>query len=205
MIALILATLALTGCDHAKKIPPEQQAAQAYLTALGAADAATAGQHTTDAGAATAAISKSLTGLGDGGTGLRGELRVTGLANRQPSSATANYEASWRLPGLSTPWKYTGSLPMVKQAENWRVSWDASDIHPQLVDGSHLTLKRSQPARAALQDGAGAPLFSPTAVVTVGINPAAVRDLSSLAVRLAAVPALQTSAGEITSAVNRAA
>ena len=201
--ALVVAALALTGCDRAKKTPPEQQAAQAYLTALGAADAAAAAQQTTDAVAATAAISKSLTGLG--GSGLSGELRVTGLVDRQPESATANYDASWRLPGLSTPWKYTGSLPMVKQAENWRVRWDASAIHPNLAAGSHLTLKRSQPARAALQDATGAPLFTPTAVVTVGINPANVRDLSSLAVRLAAVPALQTTAGEITSAVNAAA
>ena len=93
---------------------------------------------------------------------------------------------------------------MVKQAEGWRVSWDASDIHPRLADGSHLVLKRSQPARAALQDSAGTPLFTPTPVVTVGINPAAVRDLPGLAARLAAVPALQTTAGEITSAVNAA-
>jgi cell division protein FtsI/penicillin-binding protein 2 len=218
VIALILAALTVTGCDRAKKIPPEQQAAQAYLTALGAADAATAAQHTTDAGVAAAAISKSLAGLGNSNSksdsnsnsksdssGLSGELRVTGLADRQPNSATANYEASWRLPGLSTPWKYTGSLPMVKQAESWRVSWAASAIHPDLKNGSHLTLKRSQPARAALQDAAGAPLFAPTPVVTVGINPANVRDLSGLAVRLAAVPALQTTAGEITSAVNAAA
>ncbi|HEX8096364.1 penicillin-binding transpeptidase domain-containing protein [Jatrophihabitans sp.] len=202
VVALTIAALALTGCGRAKKIPPEQQAAQAYLTALGAADPATAGQHTTDAGAASATIGASLAGLG--GDGVRGELRVTGLTDRQPTSATAHYDASWQLPGLSTPWKYAGSLPMVKQAENWRVDWKASDIHPQLVDGSHLALKRSQPPRAALQDGNGTPLFRPTAVVTVGINPPAVRDLSGLATRLAAVPALQTTAGEIISAVKAA-
>jgi cell division protein FtsI/penicillin-binding protein 2 len=205
MIAVIIAALALTACGHAKKVPPEQQEAQAYLTALGAADLATAGLHTTDPGAATAAITKSLTGLADGGSGLRGEFRVTGLADRQPTSATANYDVSWHLPGVASPWKYTGSLPMVKQAENWRVRWQAGDIHPQLPEGSHLTLKRSQPTRAALQDGNGAPLFAPTPVVTVGINPAAVRNLSGLAVRLAAVPALQTTAAEITSAVKAAA
>ncbi|MDQ1720799.1 MAG: hypothetical protein QOI26_533 [Pseudonocardiales bacterium] len=201
LAALIIATLGLTGCGHSKSTPPEQQAAQAYLDALGAADSATAGQHTSDASAATAAIAKSLAGLG---SGVRGSLRVTGLNDQQPGSATASYDASWRLPGLAAPWTYTGSLPMVKQSDSWRVSWDASDIHPQLVNGSHLVLKRSQPARAALQDGAGTPLFKPTAVVTVGVNPAAVRDLSSLATRLAAVPALQTSAAAVSSAVNAA-
>ena len=201
MVTLLVTVLAASGCGRAKKTPPEQQAAQAYLTALGAADSATAGRYTTDAAAAAAAITKSLAGLG---TGVRGDLRVTGLTDRQPTAATADYEASWRLPGLSTPWKYTGSLSVVKQAEDWRVSWDASAIHPRLAEGSHLTLKRNQPARAALQDASGTPLFTPTPVVTVGINPAAVRDLPGLAARLAAVPALQTTAGEITSAVNAA-
>ncbi|MEO7259884.1 MAG: penicillin-binding transpeptidase domain-containing protein [Jatrophihabitantaceae bacterium] len=204
LTALILAALALTGCSQSKKAPAEQRAAQVYLDALGAADSTAAGQHTTDAAAATAAITKSLTGLGSGGSGLRGSLRVSGLTDRQPESATANYDASWQLPGLSTPWRYTGTLAMVKQAEDWRVSWAASDIHPRLPAGSHLALRRSQPARAALQDSSGAPLFSPTAVVTVGVNPAAVTDLASLASRLAAVPALQTNATEITSAVKAA-
>ncbi|MDQ1744355.1 MAG: hypothetical protein QOE23_2694, partial [Pseudonocardiales bacterium] len=160
------------------------------------------GQRTTDATAATAAIGRSLTGLGDG---ARGSLRVTGLSDRQAGSATADYDANWQLPGVATPWRYSGSLPMVKQADSWRVSWDASDIHPQLVDGSHLVLQRTQPARAALTDRTGSPLFTPTPVVTVGINPAGVRDLAALAAQLAAVPALQTSAAEITSNVRAAA
>ncbi len=209
-MALVVTAAVLTGCTQSKKVPAEQQAAQAYLDAFGAADSAAAGQRTTDAAAATAAIAKSLAGLGSGGSdgsgasGLRGSFRVTGLTDRQLASATASYDASWQLPGLTTPWRYSGTLAMVKQAEDWRVSWAASAIHPRLAAGSHLALKRTQPTRAALQDSSGAPLFRPTAVVTVGINPAAVTDLSSLAVRLAAVPALQTTVGEITSAVTAA-
>jgi cell division protein FtsI/penicillin-binding protein 2 len=204
LLALLLATLAVAGCTRSKKVPAEQLAAQSYLDALGAADSATAAQRTTDPTAAAAAIASSLAGLGGADSGVRGSLRVTGLADRQPDSATANYDASWQLPGLGTPWRYTGSLPVVKQGDGWRVSWDASDIHPQLVDGAHLVLKRTQPPRAALTDSAGKPLFTPTPVVTVGINPATVRDLAGLAARLAAVPALQTTAGEIIRAVNAA-
>jgi len=201
VLALLLATGSVAGCSHSKKPPAEQLAAQSYLDALGAADSATAAQRTTDPAAAAATITRSLAGLGDG---TKGSLRVTSLADRRPDSATANYDASWQLPGLATPWRYTGTLPVVKQGGTWRVSWGPGDLHPQLADGAHLTLKRTQPARAALTDAAGRPLFTPTPVVTVGINPAAVKDLPGLAARLAAVPALQTSAAEITSAVKAA-
>ncbi|MBV9823933.1 MAG: penicillin-binding protein, partial [Actinobacteria bacterium] len=204
LLALVLTTLAVTGCSHPKKVPAEQLAAQAYLDALGAADSATAGQRTTDPTAAVAAIGASMEGLSNGADNAKGILRVTGLTDRQPASATANYDASWQLPGVPSPWRYTGSLPLVKDQAGWRVRWEASDIHPQLVDGAHLVTRRSQPPRAALTDDAGKPLFAATPVVTVGINPAAVKDLPGLAARLAAVPALQTTAAEVTSAVKAA-
>jgi len=198
---LVLACLALTACGHAKKTPPERLAAQAYLDFLGAADSAGAAGRTTDQAKAATAIARSLAGLG---SGVRGSLHVTGLTERQVASATAGYDASWQLPGVATPWKYTGSLPMVKHGPAWQVSWDASDIQPQLIDNAHLVLKRTQPARAALQDAGGSPLFAPTPVVTVGIDPAQVRDLPGLAATLAVVPALQTTAGQLTSAVKAA-
>lgn len=198
---LVMSLLALAGCSHAKKVAPEQVAAQAYLDALGTGNASAAAQRTTDAGKASAAITKSLAALG---TGVRASLKVTGLSDRQTAAATADYDASWTLPGVSAPWHYSGSLPLVKQGGSWLVTWDASDIYPRLVDGSHLSLKRTQPSRGALQDGAGTPLFAPTPVVDVGIDPAHVTDLASLASTLAAVPQLQTTAAEITAAVKAA-
>ncbi|MDQ2837436.1 MAG: penicillin-binding transpeptidase domain-containing protein [Actinomycetota bacterium] len=198
---LALVAVALTACGHSKKLPPEQVAAQAYLTALGSADASGASAATTAAGPAATAIAKSLTGLG---SGIRGSLTVTGLTNRQSSSATVNYDASWTLPGVATPWKYSGSLPLVKQGKNWLVSWSTADIQPQLPSGSHLSVQRSQPTRAAVTDDKGVALFAPTEVVTVGIDTGTVADLPSLAKALAVVPQLQTTAAEISTAVKAA-
>jgi cell division protein FtsI/penicillin-binding protein 2 len=201
LATLALASVALTACGHAKKTPPEQVAAQGYLDSLGAADSADAATKTTDQTTATAAIAKSLTGLG---SGVKGSLTVTGLANRQATTATASYDASWTLPGVGTPWKYSGTLPMVKQGNTWLVSWSVRDIQPKLPDGSHLTVKRTQPTRAALTDDKGALLFRPTPVVNVGVDTGTVLDLPGLAKALAAVPQLQTTAAEITSAVKAA-
>ncbi|MGI8664701.1 MAG: penicillin-binding transpeptidase domain-containing protein [Jatrophihabitans sp.] len=198
---LVLVCAVLSGCGHARKTPPEQLAAQAYLDALGAADGVAAAARTTDVAAATAAIGKSLTGLG---TGAHGTLTVTGLTDRQAGSATASYEASWTLPGIATPWKYSGTLPMLKQAGGWQVSWSVKDIQPQLPAASHLILKRTQPTRAAITDDHGTPLFSPTPVVTVGIDTGTVVDLPGLAAALAAVAQLQTTAAEIIRAVTAA-
>ena len=198
---LTMTGLALTGCGHAKKTPPEQVAAQAYLEALGSADAAGAAARTTDSVTAAPAISRSLAGLG---TGVKGSLTVTGLTDRQSSTATASYQASWQLPGVATPWKYTGSLPVIKQGQVWLVSWKSSDIQPALPTGSHLSVQRSQPTRAPITDDHGSSLFTPTPVVQVGINPAAVTNLGQLASALAAVPQLQTTVAEIVSAVKAA-
>lgn len=201
LAVLALAALALTSCGHAKKPPPEQLAAQAYLNSLGAGDSSAAAARTTDPAAAAGAIAKSLAGLG---AGIKATLQVTGLTSRLASSATANYNAAWTLPGVASAWRYSGSLPLVKQGKDWLVSWSPADIQPRLTSGSHLSVKRSQPVRAAITDDQGAPLFTPTPVVEVGINPADVVDLAGLAGTLAAVPQLQTTAGEIISAVKAA-
>lgn len=196
-----VAALGLAGCSHGKKTPPEQVVAQRYLAALASGDAAGAAQQTSDPAPALATIENSLRGLG---VGAKATLTVTGLADRQDAAAIADYTASWALPGVNAPWKYSGSLPVVKQGKNWVVSWKASDLHPQLINGSHLSVQRTEPDRAALQDRNGKPLFSRTPVVEVGINPANVANLPSLAATLAAVPQLQTSAREITTAVKAA-
>ena len=205
-VIAIMSTLALTGvlltaCGHAKKTPAEQVAAQAYLTALGSGDSTAAAEHTSSATAAATAIMASLAGLG---SGTKATLTVTGLTGRTKTAATADYTASWTLPGVSKPWTYTGTLPMVKQGDVWQVSWTAADIAPKLTAGKHLSVVRTQPTRAALEDAAGSALFSPTPVVDVGINPGLVTDLPTLAAALAAVPQLQTTVAEVTAAVKAA-
>jgi cell division protein FtsI/penicillin-binding protein 2 len=192
LLVLLLTALGAAGCTSRKKTPPEQIAAVAFLDALGGADSPGAAKLTTIPSDADAAIKASLAGLG---SGAKGTFTVTGLTDRQQDKATAGYSASWTVPGISTPWTYTGSLPMLKQNGAWLVSWSASDLHPQLTDGTHLTIKRTLPVRAALQDSAGQPLFGQTPVVTVGIHPSKVTNLTSLAATLSAV--LKISAADI--------
>ena len=59
-------------------------------------------------------------------------------------------------------------------------------MHPELGEGQHLVLTRSLADRAPITDAAGAPLFTPTEVVNVGVDKAQVTDLPALAAALSA-------------------
>ena len=61
-------------------------------------------------------------------------------------------------------------------------------VHPELGEGQHLELTRSLPERAPITDAAGAPLFTPTEVVNVGVDTAQVTDLPALAAALCPRP-----------------
>jgi hypothetical protein len=91
---------------------------------------------------------------------------------------------------------------MIKQGKTWLATWSTRDLHPQLPAGTHFTVKRTLPDRAALLDSAGTALFTPTPVVVIGIHPSKVTNLTVLAATLAAV--LKISAADIVADVKAA-
>ncbi len=91
-------------------------------------------------------------------------------------------------PAVGAPWRYDGTLPLVRTQDTWSVQWGPADLHPKLTAAGLASLKVEHvlPERAALQDAAGQPLFAKTDVVTVGVQPSKVTDLPRLATALAA-------------------
>ena len=67
------------------------------------------------------------------------------------------------------------------------MKWSIQDVQPHLAQAQHLTTERVQPARADLNDSAGRPLFTKTAVVFISVNPARVTNPAKLATTLARV------------------
>lgn len=187
----------LAGCSSGSSgLDAQQRAAQTYLQAFGSGDAAKAAAATSDPTAAGTALTASLAGLG---AGARAKFDIGSFGSAAKSVA---YTARWALPGVPQPWTYRGSLPVQQSQGKWHVTWATSDIHPRLAAGEHLDAGRTQPTRAALEDSAGAPLFTEQPVVTVGVNPAWVKDLTRLAHALAA--ALHISAADIVASVQAA-
>jgi cell division protein FtsI/penicillin-binding protein 2 len=199
LIAICLAE-SVAACTRSSA-GPEVQAAQAFLDAVGSGQTGRAAEATDDPSQARAALAASQAGLG---TLARATFRVVS-SSEHGAHATVTFSAHWTVTPHTPPWAYTGHLSLSRQDSRWLVHWTPATEHPALLAGTHLAVRRNQPARAALLDSAGTPLFRPTAVVTVGIEPRLVRNVSSLAQHLADVPVLQSSAAEIASAVRRAA
>ncbi|HEY6748122.1 MAG TPA: penicillin-binding transpeptidase domain-containing protein [Mycobacteriales bacterium] len=181
---LVIVALLASGCFLKKDKPGPADSGQAFLTAWAGNDAAAAAATTDNAAAATTAIQKFGTALGAGATLT---AMPSGVTTEGDTAATMTYRADWQLPGVTAHWTYDGSLPLVRTGDTWAVRWQAADLHPKLAADGALTVTRTLPARAALQDSAGTALFAKTDVVTVGVQPSKVTDLAALAAKLAAV------------------
>lgn len=212
---VIASTVALlAACTGGGHEPSAQQSvAQSFLNAVSRHDTSAAAALTTAPSAAGTALAADATGLSGGGSSpAKATLRVTGVETHG-DDATAAFRADWALPGITTHWAYTGSLSLHRDTATnsseanggWHIVWRAAELYPGLTDTTHLAVVRTQPKRGTLLDSDGKALFSPTPVVRVGVEPKLVHDLPTLARTLAAVPQLQSTAAQITSAVKAAA
>ena len=153
-------------------------AATAFLDAWSEGDTAAAAKATTDPDAATALLEQTATDLTD--ASLRSK---TGTVSVDGSSATVAWTATWDL-AAAPDWSYDATLDLREGNDGWQVVTEPTVVHPEMGEGQHLLLARSLAERAPITDAAGAPLFTPTEVVNVGVDPAQVTDLPSLAAGL---------------------
>ncbi|HEX5495613.1 MAG TPA: penicillin-binding transpeptidase domain-containing protein [Mycobacteriales bacterium] len=200
VVVLGFAAASLTACSGGGG-PAPKSVAQKFLDAWARGDVAGAAGQTDAPSAARTALTQASRALSAGSATL-----VAGSVPDKGTRAAVPFAATWRLPGVAQPWKYRGSLSLVKAKVNgddvWRVHWRPQDIHPKLSAGHELAVTRTQPDRAAILDRDGKPLFTRTPVVTVGLKPSAVTDLRGVANTLAST--LHISASDIVSDVSKA-
>lgn len=178
-LVLALAGL-LVGCSTAKS--DAQSAAEKFLSAVAKADAGTAAALTSNPASAQTVLKASLAGLG------KGSLKVTSVSTQNDTKATVKYHASWNIPESAKPWIYDATLTLkADKNKKWRVQWSPSALYPQLATNEQIAVQRIQPTRADLLDSTGKPLFAPTSVVIVGLQPSKVQDLATVSATLAKV------------------
>jgi cell division protein FtsI/penicillin-binding protein 2 len=198
--AVAVLALAATGCglfgggdDH-----KADDAARAFLDAWAAGQLGPAGQDTDNPAEAQAAMQKLKETLAPTAASF-----TVGAVSKNGGNGSAAFHAKLTVPGLPAPWEYDGSLALVQSGDRWLVHWQPGDLHPKLAAGQSIAVRRTMPDRAALLDASGQPIFLRTPVVTVGIDPALVKDLPGLAATLAQhLP--DVTAAEIVSSVSKA-
>jgi cell division protein FtsI/penicillin-binding protein 2 len=197
-VLAVAVSLLAGGCSLFADEPGPADTARAFLDAWQRADTAAAAGQTDDPAGATAGLDALRAGLG----GAKGTLTLGEVTTQGEDRAAAAYTARWEIPAVAGPWEYAGTLPLTRGDDAWRVQWGPSDLHPDLTAGRTVRVVRKLPARAAIQDAAGQPLFSQQKVVTVGVEPRRVTDLPALADALAA--ALGVTAADVVADVRKA-
>lgn len=109
------------------------------------------------------------------------ELGMTGLTV-DGETASAEITVDWPLPGGAT-WRYHSPVRLLDDG-GWRVIWEPAVVHPDLVAGDELQLRRLPSTRADILDGSGRPLVTAREVVNVGVEPRAVEDVDELVAKL---------------------
>ncbi len=104
---------------------------------------------------------------------LEGESTETGGVTSQPVAV------SWKLPAGGT-WAYTTTVRLREGRDAWQVIWEPAVVNPKLTAGDKLGVRRVAGQRAPVLDAQGQPLFAPRPVVSIGVEPQAVKDLDKL-------------------------
>ena len=199
-VLLVLATVVLAGCsDTDEREMAARAAAQAYLDAWASGDLTGAAGLTDDSTAALLnlrAVATSM-GFGEGEQPLRTEITAVEL---DEDGASVMYQSTWEF-AAAPDWTYDARLDLsAGEGDGLTIGWATSAIHPDLADGETIEWSRGLAERASILDAAGNPIFAPTAVVVVGVDPARVTDLAALAATLAA--ALGISAEDVVASVS---
>jgi cell division protein FtsI/penicillin-binding protein 2 len=196
LLCLLALTAPLVAACSGSAEDDVKAAAQAFLHDWSAGHPDAAAKDTTDPHAATALLEQTAKDLPH--ASLSAKL---GKVDVQDQKATVAWTATWDL-AAAPDWSYDATLHLREGDGGWEVVAEPTLVHPELAKGQHLVLARSLPDRAPITDASGAPLFAPTEVVNVGVDPGKVTDLPSLASALSAATGI--AADQITADVQKA-
>jgi cell division protein FtsI/penicillin-binding protein 2 len=194
VLAVLVAAPVLSACSGGDG-DAVRSAASSFLTDWSKGRLAAAAADTTDRSTGEALLEQTATDLRGATLAAKvGQVTVDG------DKATVRWTATWHL-AAAPDWTYGATLRLRHAGDAWQVVAEPTVVHPKLGKGQHLELARTLPDRAAITDATGQPIFAPTEVVNVGVDPGKVTDLPTLAATMSA--ATGVSADEITADVQK--
>lgn len=91
-------------------------------------------------------------------------------ATTNPDTATVKVQVNYNTNLFGTLSREI-DLPLVREAGDWRVQWDAGVVLPELRDGNTLEIVRDVPARGNIYANDGSPIAAQEDVVALGFVP----------------------------------
>jgi cell division protein FtsI/penicillin-binding protein 2 len=184
----LMLTLPVLGACSGSAEDDVKAAAQGFLDNWSGGHRDAAAKATNDAPATSALLQQTAADLPDAVLSVK-----LGKVGVQGKKATVGWTALWHL-AAAPDWSYDATLDLSEGDNGWQVVAEPTIVHPDLGRGQHLALSRALPERAPVTDATGAPLFTAVEVVDVGVDPAQVTDLTSLAAGLSAATGIAADA-----------
>ena len=141
-----------TGCSLFSS-PGPQDALRAFADALGRKDASAAGATTDDQGAATAAITSMLSGMGKDAT------LTVGVAQPGDDDKTGRLAYSWSF-GPNKTLTYDATATATQSGDDWRVHWETTVLNPKLQAGMTFQYSDDKNFLTPVTDRDGQPLLT---------------------------------------------
>ncbi|GGP48056.1 penicillin-binding transpeptidase domain-containing protein [Saccharothrix coeruleofusca] len=102
----------------------------------------------------------------------------------EDTAAGATAKLDWTL-AHDRSWNYRAEFELRRDAEDWKVRWAPSVVHPKLAAQQGIGLTEVQPDLAPVLDRDGTPLLAPEQVVSVLLDRKEAGDLNAVATALA--------------------
>jgi transpeptidase family protein/MecA-like transpeptidase family protein len=141
-----------TGCSLFSS-PGPQDAFRAFADALGRKDASAAGASTDDQGAATAAITSMLNGMGKDAT------LTVGVAQPGDDDKTGRLSYSWSF-GPNKTLTYDATATATQSGDDWQVHWETTALNPKLQPGMTFQYSDDKNFLTPVTDRDGQPLLT---------------------------------------------
>lgn len=179
LVAAAAVTVLLTAAVACSRSDGPEQALQAFLDGWPTGELDEVPFVTpTGTPVPSAEVAESITALA-GDLAEQPPALTAGTVATSGDTATGEITIDWPLPGGAT-WSYPSTVRLAEGDGGWRVIWEPAVVHPGLVEGDELQLRRLPSTRGDILDGDGEPLVTARPVTDIGIWPSRVEDVSAL-------------------------
>lgn len=161
-----MVAFALASCASTPDAQPAADALAAALTSRDFNDVRLGGATPRDA---TTALGEITEAMGQSTWSVQVQA-IDEVPDAEPERRTVTYEVTWDLEHTDEPWTYTTTAALELVEDEWQVDWSPALLHPELVEGDRLALRRQPAERADVLAGDGSPLVTERPVFRIGID-----------------------------------